>query len=585
MTTEFTDEQKRYLEGLVAGLAATRSGSAGGEPTGPDASHLKAMARTEVGGKKLADQEKWKRDEHPLDAYARLKAEAATNAPPKAADNFRWRFHGLFYVAPTQDAYMLRLRIPNGILTSTQFSGVANIAEQLGNARVDVTTRANLQIREILPKNAAEVVERIQDLGLSSRGSGADNLRNITGDSTAGICPTELLDTRALSRAWHFHVLNDRSLLGLPRKFNVSFDGGGTIPTLEETNDIGYQAVEVIEGGGVDAGIWYRLLLGGISGHRDLARDTGVLVKPDDVIAVTDAILRVFIDEADRTDRNKARLKYVLDRYAAGGKGFAPFLTAVEGRFGRPLTHVALDHIKPRPPQSRTAHFGVHKQKQKDLNYIGVVVPVGQITVSQVRELAAIAKELGDGDIRLTVWQNLLLSGIPTQQIAAAKKRIEAAGLYWQASPVRAGLVACTGNTGCKLANANTKGTAQRVAALVEKSLSLETPLNVHLTGCPNSCAQHYIGDIGLIGCRVPVGDDGDTVEGFHIVVGGGFGEQPAIARELLRDIKTEDCPATVTSLLSNFLKHRANAAETFHAFTQRHDIDALKALLVETAG
>jgi ferredoxin-nitrite reductase len=581
MTAEFTDEQKRYLEGLVAGIAASRGGAGGGEPTGPDASHLMAMARAEAAGKKLADQEKWKRDEHPLDAYARLKAEAATNAAPKAADNFRWRFHGLFYVAPAQDAYMLRLRIPNGILTAAQFSGVAEIAEKLGNARVDVTTRANLQIREIQPRNAAEVVERIQDLGLSSRGAGADNLRNITSDSTAGICSTELLDTRALSRAWNFHVLNDRSLLGLPRKFNVSFDGGGTIPTLEETNDIGYQAVEVVEGGGVAGGIWYRLLLGGISGHKDLARDTGIIVKPEDVVAVTDAILRVFIDEADRTDRNKARLKYVLDRYAANGKGFAPYLAALEGKLGRPLTHVALEQIKPRPPQSRTAHFGVHKQKQKELNYIGVVVPVGQITAAQARELSTIAQDLGDGDVRLTVWQNLLISGIPTKQIAAATKRIEACGLHWQASPVRAGLVACTGNTGCKLANANTKGTAQKIAAHVEKSLKLDTPINVHLTGCPNSCAQHYIGDIGLVGCRVPIGDDGDTVEGFHIVVGGGFGEQPTIARELLRDVKTEDCPATVVSLLGNFLKHRMHKTETFHAFTQRHNIEVLRSVLV----
>ncbi len=584
MSTEFTDEQKRYLEGLVAGIAAVRGVSGGGEPTGPDASHLKAMARTEAAGKKLADQEKWKREEHPLDAYTRLKAEAATNAPPKAADNFRWRFHGLFYVAPAQDAYMLRLRIPNGILTAVQFAGVADIADQLGNARVDVTTRANLQIREILPRNAAEVVERVQELGLSSRGSGADNLRNITGDATAGICSTELLDTRALSRAWHYHVLNDRSLLGLPRKFNVSFDGGGSIPTLEETNDIGFQAVEVAGGGGVEAGIWYRLLLGGISGHRDLARDTGVVIKPDDVIAITDAILRVFIDEADRTDRNKARLKYVLDRFAEGGKGFAPFLTAVEGKLGRPLARVPLDHIKPRPTQSRTAHFGVHKQKQEGLNYIGVVVPVGQISVAQVRALAAIAKELGDGDIRLTVWQNLLISGIPTKHIKSAKTKIEAAGLDWQASPVRAGLVACTGNTGCKLANANTKGTAQKIAAEVDRTLKLDTPINVHLTGCPNSCAQHYIGDIGLIGCRVPVGDEGDSVEGFHIVVGGGFGMQAAIARDLLRDVKTEDCPAAVTSLLRNFLRHRAEPSETFHAFTRRHEIDALKSLLLETS-
>jgi ferredoxin-nitrite reductase len=586
MTTDFTADQKRYLEGLVAAISALRGqvGSTAAEPTGPDATHLKAMARAEAAGKKLADHEKWKRDEHPLDAYARLKAEAATNAAPKPPDNFRWRFHGLFYVAPTQDSYMLRLRLPNGILKSAQLAGIADLAEQFGCGRLDITTRANLQIREIAPKHGPEVVERVQDLGLSSRGSGADNIRNITGDATAGICATELLDTRVLARAWHFHILNDRSLIGLPRKFNVSFDGGGSIPTLEETNDIGFQAVEVADGGSVEAGVWLRLVLGGITGHQDLARDTGVVVKPAEAVAVADAIVRVFIDEGDRTNRAKARLKYVLDRFAEGGQGFEPFLAAVEKKLGRALTRVPASLVKPRPSQSRVAHFGVHAQKQNGFNYIGVVVPVGQMSVAQTRALAAIAQELGDGDLRLTVWQNLLISGIADKHVAIAKARIEAAGLHWQASPVRAGLVACTGNTGCKLANANTKGTAQKIAAQVEKAVALDTPINIHLTGCPNSCAQHYIGDIGLVGCRIPVGADGDTVEGFHVVVGGGFGADGTIARELSRDIRSEDCPAIAEQILRNYLRHRASTTETFHAFARRHEIDQLKTLLLERA-
>jgi ferredoxin-nitrite reductase len=590
MSDQFTEEQKRYLEGLVAGIGAVRgAGGGGSEPTGPDAPHLKAMARAEAAGKKLADQEKWKRDEHPLDAYARLKAEAATNAAPKPADNFRWRFHGLFHVAPAQDSYMMRLRIPNGILKAHQFAGVADLAERYGNARVDVTTRGNLQIREIQPKNAADIVEEVLDLGLSSRGSGADNIRNVTGDATAGICPTELLDTRKVCRDWSIHILNDRSLLGLPRKFNVSFDGGGTVPTLEDSNDIGFQAVEVtagaeFEGKPVAPGVWYRLLLGGISGHKDMATDTGVIVAPVDAVAVTDGIIRVFINEGDRTNRARARLKYVLDRYAAEGKGFEPFLAAVEAVMGRRLIRVAAAQIMPRPAQDRNAHFGVHAQKQPGLHYLGVVLPVGQISAAQTRGLAAIASELGDGDIRLTVWQNLLISGISAAEIAAAKARVEAIGLHWQATPVRAGLVACTGNTGCKLANANTKGTAQKIAAHVEAKLKLDTPINIHLTGCPNSCAQHYIGDIGLVGARVPVGDEGDTVEGFHIVVGGGFSTNVAIAREFCRDVKTEDCPAVVERMLAGYLKHRTGTSETFQAFTKRHELPALQAMLLETA-
>ena len=177
---------------------------------------------------------------------------------------------------------MCRLRIPNGILKHWQFAGVADLAERCGGPYAHVTTRANLQIREIEPKHAVEVVEGIESLGLWSRGSGADNIRNVTGTPTAGIDPQELIDTRPYAREWHFHILNDRALYGLPRKFNVGFDGGGIIPVLEDTNDIGFQAVEVNDGFGIEPGIWFRLALGGITGHRDFARDTGVMVKPKD---------------------------------------------------------------------------------------------------------------------------------------------------------------------------------------------------------------------------------------------------------------------------------------------------------------
>jgi ferredoxin-nitrite reductase len=317
MTANFTADQKQYLEGFATGLAlakATKAKSAPGasEPQGPDAPHVAAQNRVIEAGGKLADQEKWKREEHPFDAYGRLRDQAAGNEFPKAADNFRWRYYGLFYVAPNQNAYMCRLRIPNGILKHWQFAGMADIAEQYGGGYTHVTTRANLQIREIEAKDAVTVLEAIQDLGLCSRGSGADNIRNVTGTATAGIDPQELIDTRPYAREWHFHILNERALCGLPRKFNVAFDGAGRIPTLEDTNDIGFQAVRIRDGFGIEPGVWFRLTLGGITGHRDFARDTGVIVKPSDATRVADAIVRVFIDEGDRTNRNKARLKYVL---------------------------------------------------------------------------------------------------------------------------------------------------------------------------------------------------------------------------------------------------------------------------------
>src|SRR5262249_42191146 len=204
------------------------------------------------------------------------------------------KFHGLFYVAPAQNAFMCRLRIPNGILNAYQLRGLADLAERCGGGYADVTTRANLQIREIAPKNAPALLTGLQELGLTARGSGADNIRNITGSPTAGIDPQELIDTRPFARAMHHHILNHRELYGLPRKFNIAFDGGGMIAVLEDTNDIGFAAVTVREGFGHAAGVYFRLQLGGITGHGDFARETGVIVAPDECIAVATALVRVF---------------------------------------------------------------------------------------------------------------------------------------------------------------------------------------------------------------------------------------------------------------------------------------------------
>ncbi|MGE7469792.1 NirA family protein [Bosea sp. NPDC003192] len=594
MSNDFSPEQKRYLEGFMSGLQSARTarglgplGGAGGSgnatPSGPDKEHAEAQAKTVAGGGKLVDQEKWKAAEHPFDAYARFKEQASSGTYPKPEDNFRWRYHGLFYVAPAQDSYMCRLRIPNGILKAWQFEGVADLAERFGGGYSHVTTRANLQVREIKAENAPLLLEGLADLGLTAKGSGADNIRNVTGSATAGIDPLELLDTRPHARAWHHHILNDRSLYGLPRKFNVAFDGAGSIATLEDTNDIGFQAIEIGEGASfegqpVEPGIWYRLALGGITGHHDLARDTGVVVAPSDTIAVADAIVRVFIASGDRTNRNKARLKYVLDAW-----GFDKFLAAVEETLGRRLVRVDSAFVKPRPTYDRLAHIGVHGQLQPGLNWVGVALPVGKLTAQQMRTIAAIATACGDGDIRLTVWQNLLISGVPDVKVDDVIANLQAIGLSAETSILRAGLIACTGATGCKFAAAHTKEDALAIAAHCEPRITLEQPVNIHLTGCHHSCAQHYIGDLGLIGAKVPVNEEGDTVPGYDLLVGGGYGVDGGMARPFREKVKAEEAPALVEAILRTWQVHRAAPEESFVAFARRHEIAALQALVAET--
>jgi ferredoxin-nitrite reductase len=585
MTADFSDEQKRYLEGFMSGLQVARVGrnlgvasggqaNANAEPTGPDAAHIRAQDKVLASAKKLADQEKFKRDEHPFDAYERLKEQARNNTPPSPADNFRWRYYGIFYVAPAQDSYMCRLRIPNGILKHWQLSGVADLTESYGGAFAHVTTRANIQIREILPKSSVALIEGIQDIGLCSRGSGADNIRNVTGTPTAGIDPQELIDTRPFAREWHYHILNDRSLTGLPRKFNVAFDGAGKIAVLEDTNDIAFSAVEVRDGFSIEPGVWFRLGVGGITGHRDFAKETGIVVKPEDATMVADAIVRVFIETGDRTNRLKARLKYVLDTM-----GVEKFMAAVEEKFGRKLTRASAEAISVRPAFDRMAHIGVHPQKQPGVNWIGVVLPLGKITSEQMRGLAKIAGDLGDGDIRLTVWQNLLISGLRDENVALAAAAIEQLGLAVKASHVRAGLIACTGNAGCKFAASDTKRHAAEIGDWCEPRVNIDTPLNIHLTGCHHSCAQHYISDIGLIAAKVPGATEDDTVEGYHLFTGGGFGPDAEIGQEVYRDIKAEDAPKTVERLLKAYLANRTSSDETFLTFARRHDGEALRKL------
>lgn len=579
MSGDFSSDQKRYLEGFVSGIEAGKlaggSAKAPATPTGPDAVHFRAQDQTALKGGKLVDQEKWKRAEHPFDAYQRLKAQAAKGEFPKPEDNFRWRYFGLFYVAPTQDSFMCRLRIPNGIMTYWQLAGMADLADRYAGSYAHVTTRANLQIREIPARHSISVIETILDLGLCSKGSGADNIRNVTGSATAGIDPQEIADTRPLAREWHHHILNTRTMYGLPRKFNVAFDGGGIIPTLEESNDIGFQAVQPGESSGVEPGVWWRIVLGGISGHRDLARASGVFCREEECTEIADAMIRVFIAHGNRTDRTKARLKYVLD-----AMGFDAFIRETEALLGHPLQRIPEGAILPRPGFDRSAHIGVHRQKQDGLNWVGIALPVGRLETSQMRAIAALAQRFGDGDIRLTVWQNLLISGVRDQNRESLEAEIRAIGLSTSATSVQAGLVACTGATGCKFAAAFTKEDALKIAAHVDGKLTLNAPVNVHLTGCHHSCAQHYIGDIGLIGARVPINDDGDTVEGYDIVVGGGFADNARIGRPLWKGIKAEEAPEQVERLLRAWQDNKAETDESFNTFANRLDDETLRKLM-----
>jgi len=554
----FSAEQKEYLTGLFAGAAARGKAFADVEP-------VPKVREDEIA------EERIKRELHPLDAYEQLVENAIGNKAPDKEDLFRFKWHGLFFLTPMNDAFMSRLRIPGGVLKSYQLRELAHIAQQLTSGYVQVTTRANLQMRLIQPKDAPEFLQRIQAIGLHTRGSGADNIRNLTMNPTAGIDPVELIDVQPFVQQIAQVIINDRSFYDLPRKFNIAYDGGGLIGSVEDTNDIGVKAVKVGDE------ILFRIALGGATGHKSFARDLGVVVPPAEITKVVAAVVRVYIEKGCRTNRKRARLKHLLETMS-----FDEYLALVEKKLGTTLRRAPYDLAQMRWASQELAHshVGDFPQKQKGFSYVGATCPVGNITPKQMLRVAELAELYGNGEVRLTVWQNFIIPNVPDAFVPTLKKALDKAGLPTKQSNLASGVIACTGNSYCKFAQANTKGHALEVIKQLEKKLELDQPVNIHVTGCPNSCAQHYMGDIGCLGTKTKI--NGESLDAYHVFVGGGFAKNQAVGRQVFSGVTAQELPNIIEKMLRTYLKHRAGKAETFQQFSTRHEVGKLQEMFAE---
>lgn len=576
----FSMEQKEYLAGFFAGagqrgfspfLGKTGDGS---YSAGGPAEEVETVYGTPLD--ELCKEERIKREKNGLDCYEDIRKAAQEDKLPEGADLFRFKFYGLFNVSPAQESFMLRCRIPCGLLQSHQLDGLAEMAEDWAGGYAHITTRANLQLREIQPRDGINVLEKLVEIGLSSRGSGADNLRNITGSPTAGIDADEIFDVRPLAKAMHHLILNTREFYGLPRKFNISFDGGGAISVCADTNDIAFYAVRVGEGKGVAPGVYFRVQLAGITGHKQFAKDCGILIRPEQCLAVAAAMIRVFVENGDRTNRGKARLKYLIDKW-----GEERFLEETQQKLDFELGRLPLVECEMRRPVRRHGHLGVYPQAQDGLSYVGVGIPVGKLLPEQMKAIASLSRRYGNGEIRLTVWQNLLIPNVRHEEVDLLVSEIEKVGFSCKADPIRGGLVACTGSFGCKYASADTKANAVELGDYLSERVELEDPVNIHLTGCPHSCAQHYVGDIGLQAVKVKI--EGETGEGYNIVFGGGVDDEQGIAKEVFRAVPFSEVKPLLANAMQLYLAEREDG-ESFVAFTRRHSADELKAVFQSEA-
>ena len=571
----FTDEQKTYLSQLIKDLdlQAVYKPASGGTDA--------PLTVYGTPAEDLSTQEAWKAARHPAEFWPVMQDYAERGELPNEEDTFMIKHHGLFNVAPIQAGFMTRLRIAACKMRGDQLSGLADLSEDVAGGYSHVTTRGNLQLREITPSRMIDYLTGLADIGLTCKGSGADSVRNITCNPTAGFDPQELLDLSPYALKLHHYILNTPEFHGIPRKFNFSFDGAGEISVVSDTNDIAFLATKIKPDAidlpeGVAAGqVYCRILLGGITGHLDFARDSGCLCTPEQTVEVSAAMLKVFIENGDRTNRKKARLKYVLDAW-----GFDKFIAATEEKLGYTLPRVKMADCQERLPVDRQKHIGVHEDKFGK-RYIGVALPLGRMTPDQMRTMGQIVQRYGQNDVRLTVWQNVILPHIPVEDVDDVIAKLKRAGLSVEASSFAAGAIACTGKFGCKYASAHTKESLTAAVEYLQERLELDQPINIHATGCSHSCAQHYIGDIGLIGSSIGQGDA--MQEAFQVFLGGGSDHDQGIAVQLCGPVAVNKIPMFIEHILRQYLAERT-PGERFLDFTRRHTPEELKSLFLTDA-
>lgn len=498
---------------------------------------------------------------------------------------------GLFYTTPAQDGILYRLRIPGGILNSEQCHTIANIADNYAGGYIDVTNRANLQIREIKQEINIQVLQSLQNLGLGSNNPAVDHIRNIMTSPTAGIDIQELIDTRPLIQAWDEYIKKHSHLGGLSPKFSVCFDGGGKLAVKNSPNDVIFIAVyeneklreelEFLSTGKIKDDLVYFILYLCDTQPGNPAKNTGILLKPEECIPVLAALAEVYLQHTDLSIRRKPRLREVIynlgyDNYLKQVQEYLIYSKNEETK----INLIDRNYQPKSQPQQnikdrKTYHLGIHRQKQTDLFYIGVNLPLGRLQSWQIRGLANLATKYGSSNLRLTPWQNLLITDIPQPQIREVESEITNLGLSYSAINIKSGLVSCSGNRGCAAAATDTKSHALALGEYLETHTVLDSPINIHFTGCMKSCAQHHQGDITLVGINTET--QHDKMETYQMYLADDSCQK--FGRQIYAKVNFTQLPQLMERILKTYQIKRLNSQESFREFANRYDILQLQQL------
>jgi sulfite reductase (ferredoxin) len=468
--------------------------------------------------------------------------------------------------------FMVRIRIPNGLLLAHQVRTIAGAADKYARGVADITVRQNIQLHWVTIENLPDLLEQLWRAGLTTMGSCGDDTRNITGCPLAGFDADEICDASPLVVELNRLLVGNPEFYNLPRKFKIAVTGCRVWCSYPEINDIGLTAVVRVRHMSDEVGFSLRVA-GGLSAEPHLAERLNAFVRWNQVVPVVTAIAEIFRDsQVLRQSREQARLKFLFLKH---GWTSADFLAAIEDRLGYRLDPAEEDNA---PRDIYRDHVGIHPQKQQGYCYVGAAVLRGRITAAQLRAAADISSKLADGQLRTTNMQNLLIVNVRRERAAQVAMELETAGLHTNASPFWRGAIACTGTEFCKLAITETKGFARwLVEELEERVPGFDQQFKLNVTGCPNSCGQHWIADIGLEGKKIK--ENGQLVDAYYFCVGGGVGRDQAIARPVGYRCRAADVPQAIERLLKTYSELR-NPGENLRQFFARHETNEIRAFL-----
>ena len=528
---------------------------------------------------KITKEERLKKEKAGLDVLADIYRYAETGFDAiEPGDFMRFKWYGVYQQRPNEGHFMMRIKVPGGRMTSEQLRTVADLTETYARGIGDITTRQTIQLHWLTIQDMPDIFARLNAVGVTTAGACGDITRNLTSSPAAGFDPQELVDTRpAVDAIQDFFHLN-RDFGDLPRKFKIAVEGSPVQSTLPQINDASLIAHRRESDGVVG---YHFFVGGGLSLQPFFGQMIDVFVPAtelDKIVDVMRAIAECYRDaEQLRAKRTRARLKYLMAEW-----GPEKFTAEVRAK---------LDWTPdPAAPgfefsdETYRDHIGVHAQSQPGLNWIGLCVLAGRLTDTQMRLAADVAAKYGGGEVRTTNVQNLLIPHITTEDLPAAQAELAAGGFAWDVPNIRRGAIACTGIEFCNLAITETKLRIKEVLVHLEEVAPnpYERGLKINMNGCPNSCAQHHVGDIGLQGCLARL-DDGSQVEAYDVHLGGDLGAHPSFTRAIHRKVPAEKVKYALGNVIQRFQETR-EGEERFAQWAHRHTNEELDAYLgVET--